>query len=539
MSERKRKLGNVSSPNEDALNETQMAHKSLRLQFYDDTSSGEEETGNLLSQSIKVFNDPVHGHIELHPLCTKIVDTPQFQRLRDIKQLGACYLVFPGASHNRFEHSIGVCYLAGKICQTLVKKQPSLNITDTDVLCVKIAGLCHDLGHGPFSHLFDGIFLPLVGNEKKWKHEQGSVAMLDYLIKENDLWPVFEDWGLTQRDITFIKEMIAGCDAKSDDSWPFQGRGRDKAYLYQIVANKKTGVDVDKWDYFARDCYHLGIPNNFDYRRYMKFARVVHCNGEMQICTRDKEVGTLYDMFHTRNSLHRKAYQHKTCKLLDMMFSEALVAANPFVEIPSKNGKKKISESINDMAAYTNLNDSIFHTISSSDNPRLSKAKSILHRIKKRDLYMFIGQTIIKYNLGDTETEFRDAIISSDSELNREDFIVHIINFDYGMKDQNPIDHVRFYHKNDPNFAIGIRKDQVSQMLPETFAEKHLRFYCKKKDAKILEEGNRCFKKWCKEFQQTTPRINSSYSELTPFKKAKIEEDCKSNVKPSKPNFDK
>ncbi|XP_022597563.1 deoxynucleoside triphosphate triphosphohydrolase SAMHD1-like [Seriola dumerili] len=56
----------------------------------------------------KVFNDPIHGHVELHPLLIKIIDTPQFQRLRNIKQLGGAYYVFPGASHNRFEHSIGV-----------------------------------------------------------------------------------------------------------------------------------------------------------------------------------------------------------------------------------------------------------------------------------------------------------------------------------------------------------------------------------------------------------------------------------------------
>ena len=55
----------------------------------------------------QVFNDPIHGHIELHPLCVKIIDTPQFQRLRFLKQLGSCYFVYPGATHNRFEHSLG------------------------------------------------------------------------------------------------------------------------------------------------------------------------------------------------------------------------------------------------------------------------------------------------------------------------------------------------------------------------------------------------------------------------------------------------
>ncbi|MCJ8731126.1 hypothetical protein PDJAM_G00195600, partial [Pangasius djambal] len=94
----------------------------------------------------KVFNDPIHGHIELHPLLVRIIDTPQFQRLRNIKQLGGAYFVFPGASHNRFEHSIGVGYLAGCLVKALNEKQPELGITEQDILCVQIAGLCHDLG---------------------------------------------------------------------------------------------------------------------------------------------------------------------------------------------------------------------------------------------------------------------------------------------------------------------------------------------------------------------------------------------------------
>uniref|UniRef100_A0A3Q3C9N3 HD/PDEase domain-containing protein n=1 Tax=Haplochromis burtoni TaxID=8153 RepID=A0A3Q3C9N3_HAPBU len=117
---------------------------------------------------ISVFNDPIHGHIELHPLLVKIIDTPQFHRLRNIKQLGGVYFVYPGASHNRFEHSIGVAYLAGELAKALKVKQPELHISERDVLCVQIAGLCHDLGHGPFSHFFDGMFMPEAG-DKKWK----------------------------------------------------------------------------------------------------------------------------------------------------------------------------------------------------------------------------------------------------------------------------------------------------------------------------------------------------------------------------------
>ena len=130
-----------------------------------------------MALSTVVINDPVHGHIELDPLCIDIVDTPQFQRLRKLKQLGGTSYVFPGATHTRFEHSLGydglpaslcqrpfigscapcncpsrsqtcysTCYLAGRLVEALRSRQPELGISDVDVLCVKIAGLCHDLG---------------------------------------------------------------------------------------------------------------------------------------------------------------------------------------------------------------------------------------------------------------------------------------------------------------------------------------------------------------------------------------------------------
>ncbi len=91
-----------------------------------------------------VFNDPVHGYIELEPLLVHIIHTPEFQRMKDIKQLGATYWVYPGASHNRFEHSLGTAYLAGKMIETLRDiHKDEIEITNEDVLCVKIAALCH------------------------------------------------------------------------------------------------------------------------------------------------------------------------------------------------------------------------------------------------------------------------------------------------------------------------------------------------------------------------------------------------------------
>ncbi|XP_028848713.1 deoxynucleoside triphosphate triphosphohydrolase SAMHD1-like isoform X1 [Denticeps clupeoides] len=487
---------------------------------------------------MKVFNDPIHGHIELHPLLIRIIDTPQFQRLRHIKQLGGTYLVFPGASHNRFEHSVGVGYLAGRLVQSLNERQPELLITRQDILCVQIAGLCHDLGHGPFSHMYDCMF-PKLLPDSKWKHEVASVQMFDHLVKVNCLESVMEEHGLTlPGDLLFIKEQIAGpledpdSPSKTQSPWPYKGRSEEKSFLYEIVANRRNGIDVDKWDYFARDCYHLGIQNNFDYRRFLKFARVCEVKGKKHICTRDKEVGNLYDMFHTRNCLHRRAYQHKVANIIETMITEALEKADPYIKIQGSGGQiYTISTAIKDMEAYTKLTDHIFEQILYSSSQELSEARQIIQNIVCRRLYKCVGQTSPEepMPLGSYQGKFLNwtkelADSKPDSAtvvLTQEDFIVTVIYMDYGMKGKNPIDNVYFYCKNDHTKAIKIRKNQVSQLLPEKFAEHVIQVYCKKTDEASLQAAKKYFVKWCMEKNFTKPKDGDIIApELTPLKKS-------------------
>ncbi|XP_043946114.1 deoxynucleoside triphosphate triphosphohydrolase SAMHD1 [Protopterus annectens] len=501
------------------------------------------------SENMKVFNDPIHGHFELHPLLVQIIDTPQFQRLRNIKQLGGTYFVFPGGSHNRFEHSLGVGYLAGCLVKTLQERQPELKIDQRDVLCVQIAGLCHDLGHGPYSHMFDGRFMPLARPELDWKHEMASVKMFEHLISSNDLEEVMKDFGLKlPEDLIFIKEQIAGPIHMSDGThstkdnclWPYSGRTEEKSFLYEVVANKRTGIDVDKWDYFARDCHHLGIKNNFDHQRFLKFARVCTVGNKKHICTRDKEVADLYDMFHTRNCLHRRAYQHKVGNIIETMMTEAFLKADPYILIEGKHGKKHtISTAIDDMEAYTKLTDSVFEQILYSSSEELAEARAILHKVLCRKLYKCVGQTQPKENIKIQKHEYKKLAAEvaasephtpPDVRLTADDFIVDIILLDYGMKEQNPINNVNFYCKDDPSRAIKIRKNQVSQLLPEKFAEQIIRVYCKKTDEVSFEAAKKYFVHWCFKKDFTKPKdVDLVAPELTPLKASWYDQEDDSN----------
>ncbi|XP_023795799.1 deoxynucleoside triphosphate triphosphohydrolase SAMHD1 [Cyanistes caeruleus] len=480
---------------------------------------------------MKVFNDPIHGHIEFHPLLIQIIDTPQFQRLRYIKQLGGTYFVFPGASHNRFEHSLGVGYLAGCLVRTLKERQPDLGITQRDILCVEIAGLCHDLGHGPFSHMFDGRFIPLTRPDLQWKHETASVQMFEHLITSNKLEEVMESHGLVlEEDMLFIKEQIGGPidETACVKSWPYRGRPKEKSFLYEIVANKKNGIDVDKWDYFARDCHHLGIPNNFDYKRLLIFTRVCEVKNQKHICTRDKEVGNLYEMFHTRNCLHRRAYQHKTGNIIEIMITEAFQKADKFFEIRGSGGKVyRISTAMEDMEAYTKLTDCIYLEILNSSHPELEEARKILRKIERRELYKFLGETrpeskteIVKSNsLAESIANSKPQKDPPDVDLKAENFIVDVISMDYGMKEQNPIDKVHFYCKADPSKAVKISKEQVSKLLPIIFMEQVVRVYYKSQDPRIISAAKQYFVQWCMENDFTKPQDGDVVApHLTPMK---------------------
>ncbi|CAM4454622.1 unnamed protein product [Leuciscus chuanchicus] len=491
---------------------------------------------------ISIFNDPIHGHIALHPLLVKITDTPQFQRLRHIKQLGGTYLVYPGASHNRFEHSLGVAYLSGCLVKTLHDNQPELKITKQDFLCVQIAGLCHDLGHGPLSHVFDVLVIPKAKEKKierglpddipeKWKHEQMSLLMFDDIVKslktENE--NVLKEHGLDDKDVTFIKELIEGA-KDSVAEWTYQGRTEDKSFLYEIVANKQNGIDVDKWDYFARDCHHLGIRNSFDHQRLLNFARVCKVNGRNHICFRDKEADNVYDMFRTRYTLHRQAYQHKICNIIEEMFAEALVLADRDLHKDKPKDMLKISEAIKTAEEYSKLTDEIFEQISSSTATNLQESRNILNKIVRRKLPKFVGEARLteEHKSKEQLTESWKAAVQKYNltdptvSLNAEELPVYVVDLDHGMKDKNPIESVYFYSKRNPDKASPIEDDQLSSFLPKKFNEELVRVYYRRTDdqtaedkmeekkkeeeeKKKLEDTNKvveaeeCFKKWCKD----------------------------------------
>ena len=116
-------------------------------QFSQNTYAATEYTtnGTRKYQLSSTHADIIHGNITVDELCTRIIDTPEFKRLNRLNQLGCCFEVFRCANHTRFVHSLGVMHLANEVLTRLKQNQPELEITDSDVLCVKVAALCHGI----------------------------------------------------------------------------------------------------------------------------------------------------------------------------------------------------------------------------------------------------------------------------------------------------------------------------------------------------------------------------------------------------------
>ncbi|XP_053398679.1 deoxynucleoside triphosphate triphosphohydrolase SAMHD1-like isoform X2 [Mercenaria mercenaria] len=477
----------------------------------------------------KVFNDPIYGQIELHPLCVKIIDTPQFQRLRYIKQLETVYLVYPGASHNRFEHSIGVCHLAGKLLRVLKERQPELDITTKDILCVEIAALCHDLGQGPFSHVFEHKFIPAVIPDTEWKHEKASVKMFDYMLRDNDgklheyvrqMIPGFEE-----RDIEFIRELIYVPFDLNAEVWPCRGRNKNKSFLYEVVANRVNGIDVDRWDYIARDSLMLGMKTTFEHNRLIQHARVLMAEGRRQICYRDKAAQDLYDMFYARMTLYRRAYQHKTHNIIGMMIRDALIAANDDISFHGENGNRlRMSDTIHDMKAYTHLTDDILQKIQRSSKRGLEKSRAIINRILYREFYKCITQTQVDVKQKGwikrtaVQENLFNKIKQKRTDLTDLSEIVEIdvVNLDYGSKDKDPVTKVWFFKKGQEDTAIRINKEQVSFVLPDTFAEQYVRVYSSVTDSRLFDIIEQSFSEWCKENDIPQPKGLSIHQGKSP-----------------------
>ncbi|KAL3368393.1 hypothetical protein AABB24_009317 [Solanum stoloniferum] len=418
----------------------------------------------------KHIHDNVHGNIYLDRQALKFIDTEQFQRLRELKQLGLTYMVYPGAVHSRFEHSLGVYWLASDAVHRLKTYQgQELGIESFDVQTVKLAGLLHDVGHGPFSHMFEREFLPRVRDGIKWSHEDMSLKMIDYIVDEHSI-------DIDSGTLKKVKEMIvASEEGKSVSS-------KEKQFLYDIVANGRNGIDVDKFDYIERDTRACGLGCNFQFQRLMETMRVI----DNEICYRAKEYLTIHKLFSTRADLHRTVYTHPKVKAIELMVVDALIKANDHLQIDSL---------IDEPAQYWMLDDTIVKTIETSTHQDLEESRNLIRRIRRRDIYQFCNEFAVpKENLECFKNVTAQDIIcsqNSDAQLNEEDVIVTNVKIDLTSGRNNPLERISFFQDYDSFEKSHIKDDRISHLLPACYQDLIVRVYTR--DPKLVEAVSNAF----------------------------------------------
>ncbi|KAF1777046.1 HD domain [Phytophthora cactorum] len=437
----------------------------------------------------KEIKDSVHGLMTFEPICMRIIDTLQFQRLRNLHQLGAANFVYIGATHSRFEHCLGVAYLAEKMIESIRSHQPWLPIAKEDVTCIKIAALCHDLGHGPFSHVFDGIsgyvFLSADG-------EQISV----------------EDYGLTQQDVTFIKELIWGGPLLNSNG-SLRGRpSRDQRFLYDIVNNAHSGLDVDKLDYFMRDSLHTGAKMSCDTDLLIRNARVLvdreDSEENMVVCFPEKLAGQIMQAFRTRYELHQSVYQHRGVRAIDYMLCDLMISANDHLTIKGK----RISEIMCSMEAYQHFDDRVLLKIQESDRPELQEARAILNRIFSKPYYNYVGKTALTdHSQQKTEDMLLSEVLRCSSHrslINEKDAVIlEFMRTHYGKGKEDPVQHVRFYSKNATasSRCFCLPECAYEMFSPRKFEEYSIRVFVK--EPHLVTPVREAFERWCRKFNNS------------------------------------
>ena len=251
-----------------------------------------------------------------------------------------------------------------------------------------------------------------------WKHEEGSIHMLRYLLKKNKIDAAA--YGISPENMVFIEEIIRGEEKKGDKGANRKGRDKNKWYLYDIVNNLRSGLDVDKLDYFQRDMHYANVEfaSTASFERFIAEARIIPadpvdevslCNivmlgasiptRELMACYPEKMAPAAMDFFSCRFRMHKTVYTHKSVKQVEFMICDAMLAADPYILIRGEatavhpDGFYRISECIDHASALARLNDNILEVIKHDPRPELKTAQDILERLEKRELYTCQGSS--------------------------------------------------------------------------------------------------------------------------------------------------
>lgn len=247
--------------------------------------------------------DPIHDFIRVYETELKIIDSPIFQRLRRIRQLSGAHFTYPSAQHSRFEHSLGVMHVAGQAAQAL-KEKGFLNADKIQE--IRLAALLHDIGHGPFSHLFEEV----LQTKKKTSHEEIGKK----IILRSEIGEILSAAGFDKK---FITKLAFG-----DSKYRF---------VNEIISGS---LSADMMDYLQRDGYFTGAEHaKIDHKRIIQSLDVY----KNKLALDRSALYSFESMILSRYQMFKAVYFHKTVRSAEVMMLEALRLADDEANFTSLN----------------------------------------------------------------------------------------------------------------------------------------------------------------------------------------------------------
>jgi len=304
------------------------------------------------------IRDPIHGYIYVNEDEKEIIDSPIFQRLRRIRQLSGAHITYPGAQHSRFEHLIGSMYLAGLASNRLASKT---EISREQIKEVKIAALIHDIGHGPFSHLFEEVLLEL-GNTS---HED----ITKRIIIETEIKDTLQKHGY---DPSIISELAIGLSSNRP------------VFMNDFIAG---GLSVDTMDYLPRDAYFTGVEyGRIDIHRIINSLEVV----DNHLAIDQAALYAFEALLIARYEMFRAVYFHRTVRAAEIMLIRAIKLADEALNFTN----------VNDLSRYLSLTDEVTLHLLTTLNPEgrneLKRAKAISLDYRDRRLIKCVFEKFVQ-----------------------------------------------------------------------------------------------------------------------------------------------
>lgn len=266
------------------------------------------------------IRDPVHGSIAIHDAEIEILEHPFFQRLRNIKQLGFSEYVFPGASHTRYLHSIGVMHVATMVFDSLFKDQSSKEILRLKE-SLRLACLLHDIGHAPLSHSTESV-MPAVSalklppqfmeNERQATHEDYTIKSITDSSFTQSFKGVIDEFGISP---TAIAELVVG-ETRNPSYFTYKNINYFPL-LHQLVSSE---MDCDRMDYLLRDSYFCGVSyGKFDLDWIIDNLKICPENSQAYLGISERAISTFDDFLLSRFHMFMMVYFHYRAVCLEQM----------------------------------------------------------------------------------------------------------------------------------------------------------------------------------------------------------------------------